>query len=194
MFVTVSGLVGSGKTTVAKHLVRTFRARQDTAVLWNFRRLPCFHPTGRPAGGVGRRPGRGAGHRLKPLTARTTLGYVARILAFRFYLLRHRSATHQVINRYFYDNLVHFTLEGTRERIYLWLLARLIPTPDVAILAVASIDTTMARRPWFAKDYVSTLHGSYLALTRRFPNLVVVVTDPGSPSLENAETAVRTTR
>jgi hypothetical protein len=194
MLVTVSGLVGSGKTTVARHLVQVLKSQHVTATLWNFRSLPCFHPLGRsprPETTGSTRIGRGGGYRLRRLTARTTLGYIVRILAFRVYLFRHRSTTHKVSNRYFYDNLVHFTLEGARERFYLSRLSRLIPKPDVAILVLASIETTASRRPSFAIEYVSALHGSYVALSRRFPHLVVVVTEPGAASLEQAEAAVR---
>lgn len=120
MFITVSGMVGSGKTTVANRLLTLLQARGVDASCLRFQALPCFtflrSPLRRrqrtsegratPAGTQARTI-RWSGYRRKRLTAGVTLVWVARIVAFRIYRLFWRSNRVYVLNRYFYDLLVH---------------------------------------------------------------------------------------
>lgn len=196
MLITVSGSVGSGKTTVAAHVIRVLEREGVSATEWRFQSLPCFtflkpQRASRAPEGVESPAKRWTGYRRKPLTARVALGYVARILAFRVFRRWRGSRGCYISNRYFYDNLVHYRLETTLERLYVAVLRTLVPTPDLAILLVASPETIAARRPQYATEYVSSLQEAYKRLHAQFPALVEISTDLGQPTLERVEQVLR---
>jgi CRISPR/Cas system-associated endonuclease Cas1 len=92
MLVTISGIVGSGKTTVTKQILRELESRGTAVTYLRFQSLPCFTVFRRSfysgylnRTGADRAQGnvaisRGVGHQRQTLT---TLTYIARILAFR---------------------------------------------------------------------------------------------------------------
>ena len=108
MLVTVSGLVGSGKSTAVARIVQLLRQEGFGDVdVWNFRSLPCF---GRNGEGEGRRTfdltqdrwsnsseKRGHGYSRQRLTASRAIGYIARSVAFRIYCLGHRGDRKSVV-------------------------------------------------------------------------------------------------
>jgi thymidylate kinase len=183
MLVTVSGIVGSGKTTAAKAVAARLRHDGIEPVeLWNFRTLECFTrlrkaapTTNDSVEGPADSP-RGLHYRPRTLTAALAAGYAVRILAFRRYRSRRRGA-HHICNRYFYDNFSHFALRTRRERFWLALLRLLVPTPDLAILVVASPATIAERRPNYAPEYLSAVGAASARLPGLFPELQTVSTD-----------------
>jgi thymidylate kinase len=183
MLVTVSGIVGSGKSTATKAIAN--RLRQDgiePVELWNFRELECFRRLGRRSPKVADtaeadvESPRGMHYTPRTLTAVLAAGYALRILAFRRHR-RRRRATHHVCNRYFYDNISHFALRTWQERFWLTFLRLLIPTPDLAILVVASPDTIARRRPNYAPEYLAAVGDAYARLPVLFPELRTISTD-----------------
>jgi len=183
MLVTVSGIVGSGKTTTAKLLADALRNRGIEPVeVWNFRSLPCFTWSGgqqpRSMDRLDARAGsaRGLNYTRRPLTAILAAGYAVRILSFRWYRFTHRDS-HHVCNRYFYDNFAHFELGSRSERLWAALLRWLIPRPDLAILLVASTDTIAQRRGNYSAEYLSEVMAAYARLPRLFPQVQTVATD-----------------
>lgn len=199
MLVTISGMVGSGKTTAANHVRRLAENEGVRATCWRFQSLPCFRFL--QAGDRGAAPhaeqaqsGRAArwsDYRRRPLTARVALGYVVRILAFRLFRRWRGSQEVQVSNRYFYDSFVHYELKTPAERLYATLLQRLVPAPDLAILLMASPETITARRPQYAREYLSSVGQAYRNLRLRFPQLIEISTDPDQPTVEHLEALVR---
>ena len=107
--------------------------------------------------------------------------------AFAFYRRLPRREAYAIANRYFYDNLVHYELDTPRARFYAALLARYMPRPDVAILLLASHETIAARRPNYSRDYVDAVERAYRELPSRFPQLVVIASDTGQPTLQRAQ-------
>jgi hypothetical protein len=95
-----------------------------------------------------------------------------------------------VLDRYFYDNFVQYKLTSWRERFYARLLRRLIPTPDLAVVLLASPETLAARRANYAREYLVIASGRYGKLAGVFPNLVSVYTDPGRSPNEDLERLV----
>ena len=183
MLVTVSGIVGSGKTTAVRVVADRMRANDAHPVeVWNFRSLECFAWLGRRAPRTGRRlhtppvPQRGRHYVPRTLTALMALGYALRILSFRWYRFKHRGS-HHICNRYFYDNFAHFALGTRRERLWMALLRMLIPQPDLAILVVASPTTIAGRRPNYAPEYLSEVSAGYARLVQLFPRMQTVSTD-----------------
>jgi len=189
MLVTVSGMVGSGKSTAVAHIVALLRKEGlPNAEALNFRSLPCFGRSrdterrGDPlSAAADSQPDaqRGRGYRRRRLTALLAVGYISRSVAFRLYRRRHRGA--HVCNRYFFDSFSHFELESRGERMWLGLLRLSLPRPDLAILLVASPDTIARRRPNYSNGYLSQVQMAYARLPTLFPELEVLSTDePGA--------------
>ena len=192
--VTVSGMVGSGKSTVLRHVASTLERRGISAALWNFQRLPCF--TLRPR--RGQTPptpsssiARGRGYRRRRLTATLTVGYLVRMAAFVAYRWWSRRERVVVVNRFFYDNLVHYELNSVRERLYAGVLTRIMPRPDVAILLLAEPSTIAARRPTYSSEYVACVQRAYRELRVRFPEVIEVRSDAGEPTLARVDAVLQ---
>lgn len=194
MLITVSGIVGSGKTTIAKQIVSFLEESNETTQVLRFQSLPCFSwltLPGRRArsatshtGQSSNNPIRWVGYKRRRLTAAAASVYVARIAAFRLYRLSWPSGQWQVSNRYFYDLLVHYELSSKTERLWHALLQRLIPQPDLAILVTASPATITARRPNYSREYIENVLSGYERLQDDCPTLVVISTDSGQSPAE----------
>jgi hypothetical protein len=201
VLITISGMAGSGKTTAAKHIMGLCEHAGIEAQYLRFRHLPCFSlrhwvtkrpdvsslPSSQPAG----QAARWTGYRSRSLTAPITVGYAARILAFRLWRSRHRSPGWEVSNRYFSDSLAHYQLASVAGRIYCRILRWLIPVPDVAILLVASERTISIRRPNYSAEYVSNVARGHRNLRIQFPELIEICTDGGHDGLAHLEAVIR---
>ena len=185
MLITISGMVGSGKSTTADVMMDSLSGAGLKPQYLRFRYLGLlgFSRTGRsqpdPQDGAERSGQRGRGFALRQLTPALALGYAGRILAFRFSRIGNPSRC-DILDRYFYDNFVHYRLTSKAERFYAWVLRQLIPRPDAAILLVASDETISSRRPNYANEYVVTVGRQYLQLEKLFPHLIPIRTDAGS--------------
>jgi hypothetical protein len=127
---------------------------------------------------------------LRSLSLVRAAGYAVRIVAFR--LSRVGSASRcDVLDRYFYDNLVQYGLTSAVERGCVWLLRRLIPRPALAILVVASDETIAIRRGNYAPEYVLVAGRQYRELPRWFPELVTIHTDTGRDADEQVRRVVQ---
>lgn len=199
MMITVSGMVGSGKSTVAKHIVQVLKSSGVSAHHVRFRSVGWMGarseerprpvqsgPTDAPL------RGRWSGFQLRTLTAKVAVGYMARIMIFRMTGAAGASSDCVVFDRYFYDSFVHYALVTRRERCYASLIQRTLPVPDVSFLLMASSATLMRRRPEYAPEYVTVVERQYQQLLTRFPELVEIRTDSGEPTLERVEALVRT--
>jgi thymidylate kinase len=198
MLITVSGAVGSGKSTAVAHVIRCFEDAGHRATMWHFRSLPCFtwwhtlDTRSEQAGSGSRELPRRLGYRRKLLTGRVAFAIAARAVAFRLFRRWRGAGAVCVCNRYFYDNLAHYELRARSERGYVWVLSRIIPTPDLAILMVASVETIRSRRPQYANEYLVSTSESYRALQERFPELVTVSSDVGDSARCQLEAILKT--
>jgi hypothetical protein len=196
MLITISGMVGSGKSTTAELIGELLGGRGLQPRYLRFRYLKLFGFDRKPTTSSTRGPDhadttrRAAGFALRRLTAARTVGYAARIVAFRFSGIGSGSRC-DVLDRYFYDNFSHYELTTRRERLYARLLRPLIPVPDLAILLVASDRTIAARRRNYAEEYVVAAGRRYQELPELFPNLVRVSTDPGNSAEEDVRRALQ---
>ncbi len=184
MLVTISGIDGSGKTTIAEHVVQVLRAGGIDAHRVRFRRTvlgsraqaPSAHVPGAD-GATLPPPRRWTGFRPRTLSAAAACGHIARVAAFRLFGPRLRSPGCHVFDRYFYDSFMHYELRTARERLYCAIIRRLIPRPDIAVLLVASPDTLRERAPGVAGEFLLLGAQRYDALPRHFPALVTIRTD-----------------
>ena len=194
--ITVSGVAGSGKTTAIRDIVDALKRSGRSVDYWRFRTLPCFRwlqgssqsvGDGQPQSrsGNGTPAKRWTGYRRRPLTARATLTYLARIIAFTLFRAVDRPGGYRVSNRYFYDNFPQFTVNTRRQRFYRDLLRRFTPKPDLALLMVASAPTLAARRPAYSREYFDELAVAYRELYLWCDDVVEVSTEPGHSSAED---------
>jgi hypothetical protein len=204
MLITLSGMVGSGKSTTAARIVELLREAgcEPRYLRFRFLGLTGFAaPRGRNAT-VGGTPAadvsssdstssgqRGHGFALRRLTAVLTAGYALRILSFRLSGIGSRSRC-DVVDRYFYDNLIRYHLTGRRERAYARFLRWLIPTPDLSLLVTASELTIAGRRANYDRDYIATVARLYERLPALFPEVVRITTDPGNAADDEIRRAV----
>lgn len=202
MLITISGMVGSGKSTAANRIVRILDEQGIRAEQLRFQYLPCFTwmkrrptqaaaPPRTPVSSA--RPKRWIGYRTKRLTAGLAAGYILRVLAFRAFRLRSGGDDVQVMDRYFYDSFVHFELRRPSERFYAAVLRRLIPKPDVSILLLVPQELAASRCPDYSADYLASVDAAYRKLPARFAGLVQVPSGPGDAAdaaLEAALSAV----
>jgi thymidylate kinase len=191
MLITISGMVGSGKSTTAKHLVQLLDASGLKPRYRRFRSLSLFglgRQTSRDRSDRGAEEAtvgalRGSDFKLRRLTAPRAIGYAARIVAFRLSRVGGFGRC-DVVDRYFYDNFIQYKLTSKLELLYAAALRRLIPTPDLALLVVATDETIYSRRSNYAREYVFTAGRRYEAIADLFPNLIRIRTDPGSSAQE----------
>lgn len=193
LLITVSGVAGSGKTTAVRDIIGHLERSGKTVEYWRFQTLPCFRllrrgptraATENPSG-MGAPTQRWSGYRRRPLTARATLAYLARMVAFGVFRWMDRDGGYRVSNRYFYDNFPQFTVSTRRQRFYRRLLRRWTPKPDLALLMVASVETLATRRPNYSREYFEQLAGAYHELDLWCDGLVEVSTEPDHSSAED---------
>ena len=183
--VTLSGVVGAGKSSAAKAIVQSLRSAGFAAEhirfqeFTGFRARPVTDAEPKPPGDVGRKPAadktRWKGYARRRLTARIAAGYVLRTWLFRARLRRWPKDTVLVFDRYFYDSLVHFDLSTAG--IPLKVLLAAIPAPTVAALLLIRDTTILERRSRYAPEYARQAAEGYEALPERLRELLVVQTD-----------------
>jgi thymidylate kinase len=199
MLVTISGIVGSGKSTTARRVAEMVSAAGFAPERHRFRFLPLLglqrrrardEPPERSDGPKAAEMLRGRGFSPRRLSAVLALGYAARIMAFRLFRVGAGSRC-DILDRYFYDNLVQFALSTRRERVYARLLAAVIPRPDLAVLLVAAPETIAARRGNYAPEYLTAVGRQYARLPELFPNLVRIDTSLDDRANDEIQRAVQ---
>src|SRR5215208_1475115 len=134
MLVSVSGIVGSGKSTIAHAVVEHLSQYGVDASVHRFQSLPCFtllrsslapSDVTEPIGaGTTDRPLRWRAYRPRRLSLASFAVYLARVAAFQtFRAWRWRGDRCHVLNRYFIDLFPQFRLATPLER---WLYAILV--------------------------------------------------------------------
>ena len=183
VIVTLSGIVGAGKSSVARSVVDLLRSAghpvayvrfQDFAGLGRRRRNEPGSVA--PAGGAPEAAAqRGAGYRRRRLSPVAAAGYALRTAVFRLRLATWPANTVLVFDRYFYDSLAHFELvpHGRAQRF----LMRMIPVPSVAALLMVDEATARIRRPRYAEAYIKGVLAGYGELRDRLPGALLVRTD-----------------
>ena len=198
LLVTVSGMVGTGKTTAIKQIADVMHREGIVSAQWRFQRLPCI--TLRPGrseshttSGLSQPERRGVGHQSRPLTGFRVLGYLVRIFAFRVFRRWPPVATAAITDRYFYDSLAHYDLSTRRGRFYTAILRRMMPKPDLAFLMVASPQTVAVRRPQYTADYLGNVSLGYDRVFEMFPELIEISSEPQHKALEQIGLIVQET-
>ena len=195
MLITLSGMVGSGKSTAAAHVMRILEEHGQQSRSLRFQSLPCFTWLRRdtkedaaPAVPVSSSATparlRWKGYRPKRLGFLETVVYLLRIVLFRVYRrLRWERGVWYICDRYFYDVFVHYHLTSRSERLFYGLLRACIPSPDVALLLTAPPERIAMRRPDYSPEYLDQVTAAYGGLTTHFPSLIEIASDQDGASL-----------
>jgi len=183
--VALSGAVGAGKSSTAKAIVDRLRSAGCPAEFIRFQDFTRLREQRSHAAVSKPRRAemeelddpdiRWGGYQRRRLTMRVAAGYALRTLLFRTRLNRWPKDTVLVFDRYFYDSLVHFELQGARSS--LWLLMKVMPVPTVAALLLIRERTILERRPRYSPEYGRQAAEGYEELPKRIPDLLVVRTD-----------------
>ena len=180
MLITLSGIDGAGKSTLARELRRALEAGGRPVVLRH-----ANHELGiygilrslRP-----RRPRRPAAERVRylvlwnrPLRAAVFLADLVVFASYRWFIetVRRRDL---IMDRYFYDTLVD--LSGPRSWTLLRWLARLVPAPDLAILVDADPEVAFARKGEHSIDLLRRRAVAYRRVLGWIPTAVVLEQTP----------------
>jgi thymidylate kinase len=87
-----------------------------------------------------------------------------------------------ICDRYIYDELANLTLSNPTARLYVQLIMKLVPKPDISYVLDADPVQARARKPEYPLDFLHTNRASYLALS----NLVGATVIPKN-SIENVK-------
>jgi thymidylate kinase len=79
-----------------------------------------------------------------------------------------------IFDRYIYDELANLPLNHRPVRLYVTMLLRLIPRPDVAYLVDADPEAAHKRKPEYPLEFVRTNRDAYIALSRLVRNMTVL--------------------
>jgi thymidylate kinase len=198
LLVSFSGMDGAGKTTQIGELCR--RLEQDgisfrvisfwdqVAALTRVRES-FSHTLFKGDKGVGA-PGRPLNRRDKNIQAwyMTTLRYVLYLLdaasVWRVLQSEGYAARVVIFDRYVYDELANLHSKYGMTRVYVRLLLRITPRPDVAFLLDADPVAARARKPEYPLEFLYQNRASYLALSKSAGMTLI-------PPLPGAEAASR---
>jgi thymidylate kinase len=187
MLITFSGIVGSGKSTNAKHVFKFLQEQGYPAVYIRFRFLTWRKffrplPTRRKHRHAHKKNAPKAHDKLRcqptvPLRLVRFLGYLWRTLVFRAFVRMRLRKKIAIMDRFYYDSFTHYKLASRAERLYLWILKKAMPAPDLALMFIAEPKVILRRRPHYDGEYIHRLHRNYSQIAREFPHLIVIKTD-----------------
>lgn len=193
MLITFSGMVGSGKSTHSKNVIRLLRGFGYSPYLIHFRQIGWRHllrssalprsrrtpPTSPRKQGETSPPAPQV--RLCQSDKQWSLirffGYLLYIFCFRLFLLLHHRQHLLILNRYFYDNFAHFRIATWRDRLYLRVLLAVVPKPDLAFLLVVHPENAHRRRPTYALEALRQMAVNYGHLQQFVNGMILVITD-----------------
>lgn len=79
-----------------------------------------------------------------------------------------------IFDRYIYDELANLPLSNPAVRLYIRLLMKFIPRPDVAFLVDADPEAATRRKPEYPLDFVRRNRDAYLRLSRLVGGVTVL--------------------
>ncbi|HEX3661976.1 MAG TPA: thymidylate kinase [Acidobacteriaceae bacterium] len=191
--VSFSGIDGAGKSTQIDALrslmveaglqVRVIPFWDEVARLKNLREA-SGHKIFKGEKGVGS-PERPIERRDKNVRSRTMslvrlFLYTVDSLSLRFVVRRalRSGAGFLICDRYAYDEFVNLNLRNPFMRMYVRLMMRLIPRPDVSYILDADPIQARARKPEYPLEFLYSCRESYLTLSQLIGGMTIVPPNP----------------
>ena len=84
-----------------------------------------------------------------------------------------KRAQFMIFDRYLYDELANLPLEKAFIRVYIRMLLRWIPVPDVALLLDADPESATKRKPEYPLEFARRNRSSYISISR-FARMTIV--------------------
>ena len=79
-----------------------------------------------------------------------------------------------ICDRYIYDELANLSLSNPAARLYIRLIMKIAPRPDVSYILDADPVQARARKPEYPLDFLHTNRASYLALSNLLGTMTVI--------------------
>ncbi|HEY1806922.1 MAG TPA: thymidylate kinase [Acidobacteriaceae bacterium] len=191
--VSFSGIDGAGKSTQIDALrtlmegagvrVRVIPFWDEVARLKNLREA-SGHKIFKGEKGVGS-PERPIERRDKNVRSRTMslvrlFLYTVDSLSLRFVVRRalRSGAGFLICDRYAYDEFVNLNLRNPFMRIYVRVMMKLVPRPDVSYILDADPIQARARKPEYPLEFLYTCRESYLTLSQLIGGMTLVPPNP----------------
>jgi thymidylate kinase len=205
LLISFSGLDGSGKSTQIDNLIRYLEDRGiavktlafwDNVVVGTRYREGFVHKVYGSEKGIGV-PDRPVNRRDKNVRkwylslARHFL-YLADAIHLGSVIRRARRSSAQAIimDRYVYDELANLPLSNPLTRLFVRVVAWLVPRPDVAYLLDADPEAARARKPEYPIDFMRECRASYYRLAELLGSMTVIPPLPLSDAKAEVERAV----
>ncbi len=181
MLISFSGIDGAGKSTQIENLCGSLRAAglsvqvitfwDDVAQLKSLRE-EVGHKVFRGDRGFGT-PDAPIVRRDKnvrsPLVTLFRLGvYILDAISLRLKAEKAQNSGTDVVvfDRFLYDELANLDLDGAGEKVYVKLLLRIIPKPDVALILDANPTEAFRRKPEYPLSFLHSNRNAYLRLAQ----------------------------
>jgi thymidylate kinase len=191
-FVSFSGIDGAGKSTQIDALRNRLEAaglRVRILTFWDD--VACFKGMRESAGHTLFRGDKGVGtpempinRRDKNVRSRTMTMvrwglYFADAVSLRLAVRRAlRSGDFLICDRYAWDELANLTLHWWITRMYVRLIARVVPRPDVSFVLDADPIQARSRKPEYPLDFLYRCRESYLTLSELVGRITIIPPGP----------------
>jgi len=187
--ISFSGIDGAGKSTQIEALRAHLRELGFRSALYTFWDNVVVFPRLREHMSLAAFQGdKGIGSPDKPINRRdknVTSWYLTAVRLFLYlldaYSLRvaisgvaDAGADFIIFDRYIYDELANLPITRSPVRLYVSLLLRLVPKPDVAYVVDADPEAAHRRKPEYPLEFVRTNRDSYITLSRLVRGMTVL--------------------
>lgn len=205
LLVSFSGVDGSGKSTQIENLRHALHDRGLTTKLlafWDDVVVLTRYREGFVHRVYGSEKGIGAPDRPVNRQDKNVRKWYLSVIRHALYFLdaihlavvvwRARSGATDVVilDRYIYDELANLPLSNSISRVFVRLVAALVPKPDVAYLLDADPEAARARKPEYSIDFLHECRRAYFLLAGILGSMTIIPPLPLSGAKREVESAI----